>query len=790
MIGRTIAHFRVVSKLGAGAMGEVYAAEDTTLGRRVALKVLSTEGAVADQTQLLSEARVAASLDHPNICTVHEVGEDDEGRVYIAMELMEGPTLADVIARGALTPDRACELLDRLAAAMAHAHERGVIHRDLKPANIMLTAQGEPRVMDFGLALRREPGQAVDPDDFGGTLAYLAPEQIKGHPPDERTDVWALGVVFHEMLTGQRPFTGDYPAALFYAIVHNSPPPVATSSPAAAHLQAPLVSPLLARDREDRLPSMDAVRAALAGAATSQTPRSWRTPILTAVAVIVALVAVMLWPDREAPPAIAPSVAVLPLAIAPTDSTLLDFASGFSGEIIAELAQVADLRVIAQSSMRQLMGQNLTDAEIAERLGVDSVVRGTVRQAGGDLFVSAELRDGSGDRVLWSESFQVDPRNALILQASVARAVAATLKGHLSEREERALTETATIDPEAHRAYTKAMALRSIWLINWVLLTGEEHLLTTVRLEPEYAPAWAELGRIYHFLRWDYVDEDAFRRRYAPSMVDRALGTRTAMAELLGLDADAWYLELSRAATARALELDPELGTAHTVHGMNLWGYDQDWPGAAAAFERALSLSPGDNFVQRWYANFLQIEGRCDESIAQARISVRQSPLAFDNKRELMGVLFNCRRWDETDAYVDEILPLFDGRRDEWLLWYVKMRLAINMGRSDEILALADSVRTHTGTGQHAAAGYWLSGLRDEAWELVGGRDTERGNSTVAHLRMLEGQPELALELIERWAEETPPYGMLCMLDSQYDSLHDHPRWIAVAEKLKLPGYR
>jgi tetratricopeptide (TPR) repeat protein len=239
---------------------------------------------------------------------------------------------------------------------------------------------------------------------------------------------------------------------------------------------------------------------------------------------------------------------------------------------------------------------------------------------------------------------------------------------------------------------------------------------------------------------------------------------------------------------ARALQLDPELGAAYTVRGMNLWAFDQDWDAAGAAFERALELAPGDNFVRRWYANFLSIDGRCDEAIAQAKIHVAQSPLAFENKRELAGMLWNCRRLDEANAYIDEILPIFDGRFDEYLLWVTKLWWAIEKGDPDQIAVVADSCRTNA--GRHAAPGLWLSGRQDEAWELVGGRDTERSDGSVAYLHLLEGDPDRVLAIIERWADEQPPYCMLMMQDPQYDPLREHPRWIAIAERFKLPGYR
>jgi serine/threonine-protein kinase len=796
MIGSTIAHFRVLSLLGEGAMGKVYAAEDTDLGRRVALKVLADAGAAAaDHAQLVAEARVAASLDHVAIAQVHEVGEDQDGRIYIAMELIEGPTLADVLADGPLPPARACRLLDALAAGMAHAHERGVIHRDLKPANIMLTADGEPKIMDFGLALQRSTDGAFDPEAFGGTLAYLAPELISGADPDELADIWSLGVIAHEMLTGRRPFSGEYTAALLYAISHGTVTPVGDIVPEAAFLQEPLLDRLLARDREARFASMAEVRRTLQDLAVAPKARRRRPLALDGVAAVLAVAAIVvwmgsrIWPERDLVPDVAASVAVMPLTIAPSDSSLRDFASGFSGEVIAELAQVADLRVIAQSSTRQLAGQSLSPAEIADRLGVETVVEGTVRLAGENLRISAKLRDTRRDRVLWAESYDAQPGNVLILQASVARAVAATLKGELDEDEAQRLTETATIDPEAYRAYLRAVAKRARWgsLPNW--FETEELLLTTVTREPDFAPAWSELGRVYHFLSWFIASDEALaeRFRHLPDGVRLAMEHKTAIAERLDLAPESTYDELAHATVAHALDLDPELGPAHAVHGMVLAG-EHDWNAARAAFERAVELAPGDEYVRRWYANFLQFDGQCDEAQRQARIGVAQSPLAMDNKREMMAVLYNCGLLEEADRYTDEILPIYT-QHDVYLIWFHKMLIAIARNDVGRAQAMADSLQSR-GLAAYAAPARWQAGQHDAAWDLIGGRVSARVPEIALYLHVFEDQPDRALDIIERWADAQPQFCLVSMADPMLAPLHEHPRWVAVAERFELPGYR
>jgi len=766
MIGQTISHFKVRRLLGSGAMGDVYEAEDTRLDRRVALKVVSAQAGV-DHEQLLREAQVAASLNHPSICTVHEVDEDDEGRLFIAMELVDGPTLAEVIAEeGPLPVDRACALLDELARAMSHAHERGVIHRDLKPANIMLTADGDPRIMDFGLAIQHEPGSDLDTDDFGGTLAYVAPEVAHGEEPDEMTDVWALGVIFFEMLTGERPFAGDYTAAILYAVAHTTPTPVGEWNPRAAPLQEPLVDRLLARDRAARLRSMDAVRDALRDLAVAAPPtRRLRLVVAAGAALVAVVLVIVFWPEPAVQPIRGPSVAVLPLVTSVNDTNLQDFARGFSGEVISELAQVSDLRVIAQSSMQRLAGEDLTPAEIADRLGVDTVVGGTVRRVGDNLRISAELLDAQDSSVLWADSFEADPSSALILQASVARAVAVTLKGELTGREERALSTSTQINPRAHRSFVKAMALRESWG------PGEEFwpravtlLRNTTTLEPEFAPAWAVLSHIYNYQGWyDASPEKNFRG-------------------------------MSRAAAERALELDPGLAAAHLAQANNLYLFEQDFAAADAAFRRALALAPGDANIHYEYAgSYLVMAGRCDEALAHGRQAAELDPLSSWVKTEYALTLINCRRFEDALAYLDEVEPLIAEKH--WL-WSFRMWSYGHLGRYDEALVAADSARTARVPEPELAVAHWQAGRRDEAWALVGGRP-DTGADTfgpdlgleVAYLFMLEGEHGPVLDALEAMLPDQEVMLMYMLIDPHFDEIREEPRFVALTRAMNMTDF-
>jgi tetratricopeptide (TPR) repeat protein len=371
----------------------------------------------------------------------------------------------------------------------------------------------------------------------------------------------------------------------------------------------------------------------------------------------------------------------------------------------------------------------------------------------------------------------------------VARAVAAKVKGRLSEREQEALTETRTIDPAAYRAYLKGVAQLETWGLMGVWWRAEDLLATAVTLEPGFAPAWAELARTYCWLRWFHPEKSGWMLTSTNPTIVGALENQTAMARALGLSPEAWYPQLARAAAARALALDPDLATAHTVEGMLAWMFDQDWDAAEQSFQRAVRFAPGNSFVRRQYANYLCVDGRCDQAATEARQAVQLSPLSLAAQREHAILLMNCRRFDEADAAVTAALPTYASNRDVYLFWVFRMHMAIWQDRPGDVAAFADSVTAHTTTGRLAAPGLWYLGRQDEAWELMGGREDYQPSATSAYLLMLEGRKQEAMDLIEQWAGESPAYGMVTMLDPYFDPLHDDPRWRAVAESLQMRRY-
>jgi serine/threonine protein kinase len=416
MMGQRLRHFRILEKIGAGGMGEVYRAHDEQLDRDVAIKVLpaaSFHDATA-RARLLREARTASKLNHPHICTIHEVGEAD-GQAYIAMELVEGQPLSARLADGALPPEQVLRYALQLADALAHAHERGVVHRDLKSANVIVTPEGRAKVLDFGLAKRlnkEELDEATtlsqdlsQPGTIVGTLAYMPPEQLRGEPADARSDVWALGVMLHEMASGERPFQGKTGFELSSAILNQPPSPLPPEVP--PELRG-VIERCLEKEPGRRYQRGGEVRAVLEAIQSGSAIPAWTPPkptrrwlVLAASLVVVIAAAVALGRFRGggAAPRIS-SMAVLPLQNLSGDPEQEYFVEGTHEALITDLAKISALRVIARPSVMRYRGASKPVSEIARELKVDAVLTGSVVRSGDRVRITAQLIRAATDEHL------------------------------------------------------------------------------------------------------------------------------------------------------------------------------------------------------------------------------------------------------------------------------------------------------------------------------------------------------------------------------------------------------
>jgi TolB-like protein/Tfp pilus assembly protein PilF len=621
MTGRVIGHYEVRARLGVGGMGEVYEAYDQRLKRTVAVKLVPTGDARA-QARLWREAQHASGLNHPNICVVHEIGET-EGLAYIVMEHVQGRPLGETIPEQGLPLEAALGYALQIAGALAHAHQHGIVHRDLKNANVMITPEGRVKVLDFGLARRLDDARTgtgpessswTVPGAIAGTLSYMAPEVLRGQRGDARSDVWAMGIVLHEMLTSERPFAGQTPFELSSAILSGPPRPLPSRVPAAVFA---VVRRCLEKDPAARFPTAAELHAALEAARSGRRPLrerlaaalpAWRPrggrTLAVAMAVLVVLVAVAIRPSWQTLTHLAGrggirSLVVLPMTNLSGDPAQDYLSDGITDALIADLGTIGTLRVTSRTTAMSYRGSSKTVPQIARELGVDAVVEGSVAREGNRVRITAQLIEAAPDRHLLAQTYEGSLREILVFQSGAVRAIAGGLRAQLTPRDQTRLSLICTVDPEAYEAYLKG---RYYWnkRSEESLKKAIEHFEVAVHDDPTYAPAYAALADSYN-----------------------QLGT-----VMLGSQPPSVMRPRAAEAAIRALQIDPDLAEAHATLGY-VRHYDWQWAAAERELRRALELSPSYSLAHIWYANLLIGQKRVDEALAQVRTAEELDPLSM-----------------------------------------------------------------------------------------------------------------------------------------------------------------
>ncbi len=579
-IGATIASYRIVGLIGAGGMGEVYRAHDARLERDVAIKVVPA-GVVRDhegQRRLLREARLASQLNHPHICTIHEVGEADE-RPFIAMELIDGQSLSARIAGGPLPVSDVLRYAVQLADALAHAHERGIVHRDLKSANVVVTREQRAKVLDFGLAKRlatatqrATAGTDVSltaPGTVAGTIAYMAPELFRGFPADARSDIWALGVVIYEMCAGRRPFQGRTDFELSSAIL--STPPAALPDDIDTRLGA-ILSSCLEKDPAVRMPRAVDLRVALeriqAGDAAMPLPRKQGRVRL----------------------------AVLPLQNLSGDPGQDYFVEGMHEALITDVARLRGLRVIARSSVLGYAGANQALPLIAEQLKVDVVLTGSVMRVGDRVRITAQLLSAADEEHLWAERYDRNVRDVVAIQNEIVAAIAREIHLHLLPDEQARLHTARAVHPAAYEAYLKG-SFHAGKFGSAELDTAQQYYQMALDKDPDYALPYAGIASVW------------LNRLVVGIVPPIEAGPR------------------ARAAAAKAIELDDNLAEAHATLANIKFAVDWDWPAAEAEYRRAIELNASCADAHLYFGHLLSSLGRFDEARTHLELALELDPL-------------------------------------------------------------------------------------------------------------------------------------------------------------------
>jgi serine/threonine protein kinase/Tfp pilus assembly protein PilF len=568
MMDKTLAHYKIIAEVGAGAMGTVYKAEDTKLARTVALKFLApkTIRSGADRTRFVNEARAAAALSHPNICTVYEIGEAD-GRTFIAMEFVDGLSLDKRTASGPLEISEAVDIAAQVAEGLHEAHKKGVIHRDIKPGNIMISDKGRAKIMDFGVAKLASAGTTTKPGTTVGTVAYMSPEQTRGEVLDHRTDIWSLGVVLYEMITGQRPFTGHYDQAIIYSI-QNADPTSPMELNAAVSLElTQLVFNMLVKDRGLR--------------------------IQNAKVFLRALKDVMAQLENGGNPYEGKTIAVLPFKNISPERESDYFSDGLTEELLINLSRLRDMRVISRTSSMRYKNSAKDIRTIGRELGARYIIEGSVRRYEDHLRISPQLIDVASDRQLWAETYKGRLEDVFDIQEQVSRQIVDALSLQLTPTERVGLSKRATLDARAFDICLKArnfLYQRTLKKLHIAI----ELFQKAIEIDPRYASAYAGLGETYATLYQDFDRNEALLEKSIESclkalMYDSTLSEAYAALGLSYFHRKALVEALD--ASRRAIELNPNSFVAYWILGRIYHCTDRDTE-AVACYKRSIALNP------------------------------------------------------------------------------------------------------------------------------------------------------------------------------------------------------
>ena len=652
MIGQTLGHYRIIAKMGAGGMGEVYSARDERLERDVALKVLPA-GSLIDESarkRFRKEAMALSKLNHPNIAAIYDF-DTDSGIDFIAMELVIGETLTEKVASGALPEKGVVILGSQIADALEEAHEHGIVHRDLKPSNVMVTPKGRAKVLDFGLAKLLRPAASMATADtlsetqgVAGTLPYMSPEQLRGEQAEPRTDIFSFGVLLYEIATGQRPFRETISSRLTDAILHQVPVSPRALNPRISPELERVILKCLEKQPEHRYQSAKEILADLrrlaiqstASTTPSGTPvktRQWGI-LLPAGAIAVLLLAVLYALSRgngrglfgHAASWQIHSLAVLPLENFSRDPDQDYFADGMTEALITDLSKISALQVISRTSVMQYKGSKKPLPLIAKELRVDAVIEGSVERAGDRVRITAQLIEAANDKHLWAESYDRDLRDVLSLQDEVARRIAGQVQVKLTPQEQKQLSTGSPINPEAYELYLQG---RFYWNKGdeQGLKKSIEYYQAALTKEPNSAFAYAGLADSY----------SAFSDWYLPP--------RQVMPQ-------------AKAAAVKALQLDESLAAAHvalcSIHTI----YDWDWQEAEKECRRAIELNPNSADAHDTYANYLAYTGQWEKAAAEIHLAEELDPLSYRYYGDGAFIYFLERRYDQAVLQAQKSLSL------------------------------------------------------------------------------------------------------------------------------------
>jgi len=625
MIGKTISHYKILEKLGEGGMGVVYKAQDTKLKRIVALKFLLPQalGSEEEKTRFFNEAHACAALDHANICTIHEIDEAQE-QIFVAMGYVEGQSVRDRIASGPLKLNEAMDIAIQVTQGLLEAHEKGIVHRDIKSANIMVTPKGQAKIMDFGLAKVGKGSVITREGTTLGTAAYMSPEQARGEVVDHRTDIWSLGVVIYEMITGRRPFKADYEQAVVYSILNEEPEPITALRTGVPMELERIVNKALAKNPNQRYQHADELMVDLRGLRQESTTdatfstrtisrpppkRPYKSVLIAGATLVAAIIIVgsyflLSLNRRPTTPGLEiaarsvwkNSIAVLPFRDFSPNKDQEYFCDGMTDAIIGKLTGLKGLKVISMSSVMRFKELDRDIRKIGDELGVATILEGSIQKEEDSIRVRAQLINVTENAHLWSQTYDRKLESVFAIQDDISQAIVNVMKIRLLGEERAAFVKRHTESLEAYNAYVQG---RFLWnkRVEEHLMKAIEYFEKAIELDPNYALAYAGLADAYSVLPSNigYPAEEAFPK--------------------------------AKEAAEKALELDDKLAEAHASMGLAL-ANEGNPDEAEKEYKKAIELNPGYAYAHYWYSLLLSIMGRSEESLNELETAYELNPLS------------------------------------------------------------------------------------------------------------------------------------------------------------------